>query len=145
MNEQMSNEYFISTDKSLLNINMVHLYLSVDSYWAKNIPLHVLKVSIENSVCFGVYLSQQQVGFGRVVTDKATFAYLADVFILESHRGKGLSKLLMEAVMSYPELQGLRRWMLGTWDAHGLYTQFGWQALTNPERFMQLHNHDIYL
>ena len=106
MNEQMSNEYFISTDKRLLDINMVHEYLSVDSYWAKNIPLHVLKVSIENSVCFGVYHYLQQVGFGRVVTDKATFAYLADVFILEGHRGKGLSKLLMEAVMSYPEQIG---------------------------------------
>ena len=145
MNKQMTDEYFISTDKSLLDLTMVHQYLSAHSYWAKNIPLSVLKTSIENSICFGVYHHQQQVGFARVVTDKATFAYLADVFILEGYKGRGLSKLLMGVIMSYPELQGLRRWMLGTKDAHGLYAQFGWQPLASPERFMELHNPIVYL
>lgn len=139
-----SDDYCISTDNNLLDIPMIHHYLSTESYWAKNIPLHVLQTSIDNSICFGIYYFNQQIGFSRVVSDKATFAYLADVFILEPHRGKGLSKWLMETIMHYPELQGLRRWMLGTRDAHGLYAQFGWTPLSNPERFMQLHNPDVY-
>lgn len=139
-----SDDYCISTDNNLLDISMIHHYLSTESYWAKNIPLHVLQTSIDNSICFGIYYLNQQVGFSRVVSDKATFAYLADVFILEPHRGKGLSKWLMETIMHYPELQGLRRWMLGTRDAHGLYAQFGWTPLSTPERFMQLHNPDVY-
>lgn len=140
----MQSQYTISTDKALLNVSMIHAYLSEESYWAKNIPLAVVQKSIDNAVCFGVYNDHEQVGFARVITDKATFAYLADVFITEGHRGLGLSKLLMQHIMSHEDLQGLRRWMLGTRDAHKLYEQFGWTALSMPERFMQLHNPDVY-
>lgn len=138
--------YAISSDIHQLDITLIHGYLSNESYWAKGIPLDVVKKSIANSVCFGVYCKQVQVGFARVITDKATFAYLADVFILPAHRGKGLSKWLMEYIQAYPELQGLRRWVLGTRDAHGLYEQFGWKAFTEEasKRFMQLHNPDVY-
>jgi GNAT superfamily N-acetyltransferase len=138
--------YTISTDAAMLDLTVIHQYLSCDSYWAQNIPLEVVERSIANSVCFGIYHNSRQVGFARLVTDKATFAYLADVFILPEHRGKGLSKWLMKIIHSHPETQGLRRWMLGTKDAHGLYKQFGWTPI--PEdivpRFMQLHYPDVY-
>lgn len=137
-------DYFISTDFRSLNIEIIHQYLSKESYWAKNVPFDIVKKSIENSFCFGVYHLNKQIGFARLVTDKATFAYLADVFILPEHRGKGLAKWLMDTIHTHPELQGLRRWMLATRDAHKLYTQFGWTPITDPERFMQLHNPDIY-
>ncbi len=138
--------YSISTDPGLLNVSMIHRYLSEESYWAKQIPLSVVERSVANSFCFGVYHQNEQVGFARLVTDKATFAYLADVFILPEHRGKGLSKWLVQTIHAHPDLQGLRRWVLATRDAHGLYAQFGWKPL--PEeivpRFMQLHNPDVY-
>jgi GNAT superfamily N-acetyltransferase len=138
--------YTISTDAAMLDLTVIHQYLSCDSYWAQNIPLEVVERSIANSFCFGIYHNSRQVGFARLVTDKATFAYLADVFILPEHRGKGLSKWLMKIIHSHPETQGLRRWMLGTKDAHGLYKQFGWTPI--PEdivpRFMQLHYPDVY-
>lgn len=140
------DNYLVSTDKSLLDVGMIHNYLSTESYWAMHIPLDVVERSVANSLCFGVYNGKEQVGFARVITDKATFAYLADVFIIETHRGKGLSKWLMETIHAHPELQGLRRWMLGTRDAHGLYEQFGWTRFdeTLSRRFMQLHNKDVY-
>ncbi len=144
MKVDLRDGYFISTDKNLLDVALIHSYLSEESYWAKNIPLQTVQRSIDNSLCFGMYKEQQQIGFARVVTDTATFAYLADVFIVERERGKGLSKELMKVIMSYPDLQGLRRWMLGTRDAHNLYKQFGWQPLTNVERFMQVHNPHVY-
>ncbi len=138
--------YTISTDQDKLDIEVIHQYLSKESYWAQNIPIEVVKRSIANSFCFGVYLHDKQIGFARMITDKATFGYLADVFILPEHRGKGLSKWLIATIHAHPELQGLRRWMLGTKDAHGLYKQFGWLPL--PEeivpRFMQLHTPDVY-
>ena len=138
--------YLISTDPAKLDIGVIHQYLSQQSYWAQNIPLEVVQRSIANSFCFGVYYQMQQIGFARMITDKATFGYLADVFILPDYRGKGLSKWLMATIHAHPDLQGLRRWMLGTKDAHGLYKQFGWAPL--PEevvgRFMQLHNQNIY-
>ena len=138
--------YRVSTDPLLLDIVMIHQYLSEESYWAQNIPIEIVQRSISNSFCFGIYLNDQQVGFGRLVTDKATFAYLADVFILPDHRGKGLSKLLLATMHAHPELQGLRRWMLGTKDAHDLYKQFGWKALSEEQfaRFMQWHSPDVY-
>ena len=138
--------YTVSTDPARLDIAMIHHYLSVDSYWAQNIPVEVVQRSIENSFCFGVYLQDRQVGFGRLVTDKATFAYLADVFILPEHRGKGLSKLMLAAMHAHPDMQGLRRWLLGTKDAHELYKQFGWKPLTEElfGRFMQWHAPDVY-
>lgn len=141
-----ANAYTISTDLTRLDLHLIHQYLSKESYWAGNIPLEVVERSIKYSLCFGVYAANKQVGFARLVTDRATFAYLADVFILPDHRGKGLSKQLMAYIHAYPEVQGLRRWILGTKDAHGLYEQFGWKPI--PEelvgRFMQLHNPDVY-
>ena len=138
--------YSISTDKAKLDIGVIHHYLSVESYWAKNIPLEVVQRSIDNSLCFGLYHQHIQIGFARLVTDKATFAYLADVFIIESYRGKGLSKWLVQTIQAYPEVQGLRRWLLGTKDAHGLYAQSGWTPIPEEmiSRFMQLHNPDVY-
>ena len=138
--------YAISTDPSQLQIDIIHEYLSKESYWAKDIPLNVVETSIRNSLCYGMYFQGQQIGFARLITDMATFAYLADVFVLESHRGKGLSKWLMETMHANPELQGLRRWVLGTRDAHGLYEQFGWTVFTEEarQRFMQLHKPTPY-
>ena len=127
----------ISTDKSRLDIECIHAYLSKESYWAKNIPLELVKKSIEGSICFAIYHNGRQVGFARMVSDCATFGYLADVFIIEEYRGKGLSKLLMEEIINYPAFQPLRRWMLATRDAHGLYKQFGFTELDKPERIMQ--------
>ncbi len=144
--EVQKENYQISTDISKLNIDFIYQYLSEESYWAEGIPKEVVEKSIQNSVCFGLYCNKSQIGFARVITDKATFAYLADVFILQSHRGKGLSKWLIQTIHTHPELQGLRRWMLGTRDAHGLYERFGWKKLTEDtaKRFMQKHNPDVY-
>lgn len=138
------SEYFISDDKSLLDFDVIHQFIS-HSYWAKNIPTSVMLKAIENALCFGVYTTKnQQVGFARVITDYATFAYLADVFILEEHRGVGLSKRLVEAIVNRDDLQGLRRFMLATSDAHGLYGQYGFKAVDNPEILMQICEPDIY-
>ncbi len=142
--EVQKDDFFISTDKAKLNIAVIHNYLSKESYWAKNIPMKTVKKSIKGSCCFGVYHKSEQVGFARVVTDHATFGYIADVFILDEYRGKGLSKWLMETIMNYPELQGLRRWMLATRDAHGLYAQFGFTPLDKPERIMGLKLFEEY-
>ncbi len=129
--------YEISNDPKRLDLDVIHRYLSEDSYWAQGIPREVVERAVAHSLCFGVYAGSEQVGFARVVSDRATFAYLADVFILPAHRGQGLSKRLMSAVAAHPELQGLRRWMLATADAHGLYHQHGFAALAKPERFME--------
>ena len=136
-------EYEISTDRQRLDVAAVHAYLT-QSYWSPGIPLAVVERAVANSLCFGVFLGAEQVGFARVVTDKATFAYLADVFILPPHRGKGLSTWLMECISSHQELQGLRRFMLATRDAHGLYTKFGFAALANPSQLMEVLKPDIY-
>lgn len=129
--------YHISTDKSFLDLSLIHKYLSEESYWARGIPFDKVKRSVENSLCFGIYLEAEQVGFARIISDHATFAYLADVFVLQAHRGKGLSKMMMEKIRTHPELQGLRRWMLATADAHGLYRQFGFEVIDSPEHFME--------
>ena len=133
----MISEYSISTDKSRLDVPLIQQFLSQESYWARNIPFDVVERSISNSLCFGVYQGTNQMGFARVITDQATFAYLSDVFILSEHRGKGLSKQLVETILNWPTLQGLRRWVLATQDAHALYEQFGFAALDKPETFMQ--------
>ena len=133
----MENQYTISTDKSRLDISVIHQFLSKESYWAQNIPVELVQRAINGSLCFGVYLGDEQVGYARVITDEATFAYLSDVFILSEHRGKGLSKRLVETISNWPTLQGLRRWVLATRDAHSLYAQFGFTQLNNPELFMQ--------
>jgi GNAT superfamily N-acetyltransferase len=128
----------ISTDKSLLNIEVIYKYLNEDSYWAQGIPFERLTRAIENSLCFGVYSQQTLAGFARVVTDKATFGYICDVFILPEFRGAGLSKWLIQTIVEHPELQGLRRWSLATSDAHGLYSQFGFSQITKPEVWMEI-------
>ena len=133
----------IDTDKSRLQIEVIHAFLA-QSYWARGIPLAVVRAAIEGSLCFGVYDGTRQVGFARVITDGATFAYLADVFVLESHRGRGLALRLMDAVTSHPSLQGLRRWVLATQDAHGLYAKYGFTPLAAPERFMERHDPTVY-
>lgn len=135
--------YTISTDKNALNIPYIHQFL-VTSYWAEGIPVEVVQRSIEGSLCFGVYKNGQQVGFARVISDMATFAYLSDVFIDESQRGQGLGKWLVEVILQYPSLQGLRRFMLATRDAHGLYAQYGFTSLSAVERWMQIHVPNIY-
>jgi N-acetylglutamate synthase-like GNAT family acetyltransferase len=128
----------ISTDKTLLNFEMIYQYLDQESYWAKGIPKDRLKRAIDNSMCFGVYHQNKQIGFARVITDKATFAYLADVFILNAYRKQGLSKWLVQTIVEHPDLQGLRRWSLATADAHGLYKQFGFAPITGADRWMEI-------
>jgi len=137
LNEQRKENFKISTDKSRLQLSVIHEFLTHESYWAKDRTLQQLRIAIENSICFGVYADERQIGFARVVSDKATFAYLGDVFILEEFRGRGLSKWLMQVVVEHPELQGLRRWVLATLDAHGLYEQFEFSGLRHPERWME--------
>lgn len=142
--EYKKNNFFISTDRSKLNLKFIHDYLSNESYWAKNIPIETVKKSIEGSVCFGLYDEETQIGFARVITDNATFGYLADVFILQQYRGQELGKWMMQVIMKHPELQGFRRWMLATKDAHGLYAQFGFVPLDKPERIMRYSLFDEY-
>jgi len=139
----LNQEYKISSDKKLMNVDSIHSYLS-RSYWAENVPYNIVNKAIENSLCFGVFHHDIQVGFARLITDSATFAYLADVYILEEHRGNGLSKKMMEAVINHPQLQGLRRMVLATSDAHTLYEKFGFKQLANPQTFMELWNPDVY-
>jgi GNAT superfamily N-acetyltransferase len=128
--------YLVSTDPGRLNLGVIHSFLK-GSYWARGVPLEVVERSLENSLCFGLYRGEEQVGFARIVTDRATFAYLADVFVLEGYRGRGLGKWLMEIVLSHPDLRDLRRWMLATADAHGLYRGYGFRELGSPEIFME--------
>jgi GNAT superfamily N-acetyltransferase len=137
-------EFLISTDRARLAIDVIHEFLT-NSYWAKGISREVVERSMEHSLCFGVYDgSGAQVGFARVISDFATVAYLGDVFVLESHRGRGLSKWLMECVTQHPALQNLRRWILLTGDAHGLYSKFGFTPVKSPESYMELHRPNVY-
>ena len=139
----MKGGFEVSTDPARVDLGMVHEFLT-NCYWAKGIPAETVRRSLENSICFGVYSGKEQVGFARVITDRATFAYLADVFILPSFRGRGLSSWLMECIVGHPDLQGLRRWMLATQDAHGLYARYGFAPMKAPERWMEIHHPDIY-
>ena len=141
--EYKKGVYTISTDKSKLELIIIHDFLS-KSYWSEDIPIDVVKRSIENSLCFGVYNAQQQIGFARVITDHTTFAYLADVFILEKERGKGLSKWLMECILKHKELQGLRNFCLMTKDAQKLYEKFGFKNILDPKKFMAKKIEGIY-
>ena len=141
--EWTKDDFCISTDKSKIDTAYVHQFLST-SYWAEKIPLDVVQRSINGSLCFGIYCDHQQIGFARVITDEATFAYLCDVFIDEAYRGKGLSKWLMETILAYPGLRGLRRFMLATRDAHELYRQFGFSELSFADRWMQIHWPTVY-
>ncbi|WP_132051021.1 GNAT family N-acetyltransferase [Pseudocnuella soli] len=137
------DDFTITTSKDLIDVPYVHRFLS-RSYWAQDIPAEVVARSIEGSLCFSVLRQNNQVGFARVITDGATFAYLADVFIDEAFRGLGLSKWLMETIVAYPSLTGLRRFLLVTRDAHGLYEQFGFTPIAHPENFMSIHRPGLY-
>ena len=141
--ETRDSDVLISTDPTLLDISAIHAYLT-RSYWAEGIPKETVAHSVAHSLCFGVYHTTVQIGLARIISDYATFAYLSDVYILEEWRGKGLSKRLMEAVKSHSDLQGLRIWLLGTRDAHGLYRQFGFESLPAPERYMLIRDPDVY-
>jgi GNAT superfamily N-acetyltransferase len=141
--EVQSGNFLISTDKSRLNIEMIHRYLT-ESYWAKDIPEHLVEKSIAHSLCFGLYKHEKQIGFARVVTDYTTFAYLGDVFVLDAWRGKGLGKWLMSTVMDHPDLYGLRRWLLVTKDMHKLYKKYGFRKLAAPKMLMEIHRPDVY-
>ena len=136
-------DFRLSTDPGLLDLDLIPVFLA-ESYWAKGIPRETVLRSIENSLCFAVYKGAAQVAFGRVISDFATYAYIGDIFVLESFRGQGLSKWMMEAITSHPKLQGLRRWTLLTRDAHGLYAQFGFTPVQKPDRYMELHNPTVY-
>ena len=142
--QPINDGYTVSTDRDKLDVSMVHGYLSTQAYWCLNIPFQVVKRSMENSLCFGVYHGDRQVGFARVISDYATIAYLGDVFIIPEYRGQGLSKRLMETIMAHPDLQGLRRWILLTGAAHGLYRQFGWKPVADPDLYMELANPKVY-
>jgi GNAT superfamily N-acetyltransferase len=154
-----NGNYTISTDKEKLDLPFIHSFLSKEAYWSLNIPLDTVERAIAGSLCFGVYhhpasaatpgqtnqpTPLTQVGFARIITDYATIAYLGDVFIIPSHRGHGLSKWLMQEIMTHPNLQGLRRWVLLTADAHELYRKFGWTSIPHPEKYMELHDPNVY-
>lgn len=141
--ERRRGDYLISTDPGRIDLDVVHGFLS-RAYWSKGIPRGVIERAIRNSLCFGMYSGGNQIGFARAITDRATYAYLADVFILDSYQGWGLGSWLMEVIMSHPDLQGLRRWSLLTRDAHGLYRKFGFGAPTTPERYMEISDPGIY-
>ena len=140
----MIEGYRISTNRNEMNIGSIHSYLT-SSYWAVGIPKKTMEIAINNSFCFGVLKQSDQVGFARLVTDYATFAYLADVYILEEHRGIGLSKWLLSEIINHPQLQGLRRIVLATRDAHSLYEKFGFKELGSPEIFMELWSPNVYV
>lgn len=131
--------YIVSTDKTKLDVNLIHHFLT-NSYWAKGITLDTVQKRINNSLCFGIYKDRNQLGFARVITDFVTLAYLLDVFILEEERGKGLSKILLDYIFSYPDLKEIKKWMLSTNDAHGLYARYGFHPLKNIEKFMEKIN-----
>jgi GNAT superfamily N-acetyltransferase len=138
------DDYTITTDKNKLDIIAIHDFLSNHSHWSRNIPIETVKTSIDNSLNFGLFHFQKQIGYAKIISDYSTIAYLGDVYVLPDYRGNGLSKWLMQQVMSHPNLQGLRRWILLTVDAHGLYKQYGWEEPKNPERYMELYNPNVY-
>ncbi|MEO6655295.1 MAG: GNAT family N-acetyltransferase [Pyrinomonadaceae bacterium] len=142
--EVHKGEFAISTDTARLQFDVIQLFLANDSYWAQNRTPEQTRTAIEKSLCFGIYTGERQIGFARVVSDQATFAYIGDLFVLEDFRGQGLSKWLMEAILSHPDLQGLRRWVLATRDAHGLYEHFDFAPLRFPERWMERTAPDAY-
>ena len=135
--------YEISADPTRLDVSAIHAFLT-QTYWSLGVPFATVAKAVQNSVCVGAYLGHEQIGFARAVTDKATFACLADVYVLEAHRGNGLSRRMMEVMTAHPDLQGLRRMMLATRDAHGLYEKFGFKPLAAPARFMELHHQSPY-
>lgn len=144
MADYTKGQYWITTDPQKLDLDAIHAYLS-RSFWAEGIPKQTVAKAIAHSLCFGLFDGGEQIGLARVVTDRATFAYLCDVYVLERYRGRGLGKWLIETVMAHPDLQGLRRFQLVTRDAHGLYSRHGFDAPVNPERHMEIFKHGMYL
>lgn len=142
--EWRRGEFLITTDKTRFDLDAIHAYLSRESYWAREIPRQVVERSLTNSLSFALLHGTRQIGLARLVTDRATFAWLGDVYVLSEFRGQGLSKWLMEVIIDYPEVQGLRRWLLATADAHSLYERFGYKPLARPERFMERHFPSVY-
>ncbi len=136
--------FCISTDPTKLDLQAIHHFLSTESYWSKNIPFERVKNAAAHSLNFGLYYQDKQIGYARIITDYTSIAYLGDVYVLEEFRGRGLSKWLMQTIKTHPQLQGLRRWILATKDAHGLYRQFGFTPMASPERWMELHNKNVY-
>ena len=144
MADTTNGQYWITTEPDKLDLDAIHAFLS-RSFWAEGIPKKTVATSIANSLCFGLFDGKEQVGFARVVTDRATYAYLCDVYVLESHRGRDLGKWLIETVMAHPDLQGLRRFQLVTRDAHGLYSRHGFEVPEHPERHMEIFRHGMYV
>jgi GNAT superfamily N-acetyltransferase len=141
--EWRKDGFCVTTALNRLDMDVIYGFLH-GSYWANGIPRAIVRKSVQNSLCFGLFHGKEQIGFARVISDRSTFAYLADVFVLPDHRGRGLAKWLMECILSHPELQGLRRWLLVTRDAHGLYQKFGFAPLAHPERLMEIHHAGLY-
>ena len=141
--EWAQGEFRISTDPEDLDVGLIHRFLT-ESYWASGIPIETVQRSLQNSLPFGLYHGDRQIGFARAITDRATFAYLADVFVLEEYRGQRLGQWLIDVVLGHPDLQGLRRWVLLTRDAHGLYRKHGFSDLRQPDRYMEMWEPDIY-
>lgn len=142
--EVRRGDYLVSDDRNILDIDAIHAFLSQQSYWANGISRERFETAVNHSIPLGLFEGEKQIGFARAITDRATFAYLADVYVDEAYRGRGLSKLLLEAVLAHPEVQHLRRWMLGTRDAHDLYRQFGFIPLEQPLRWMELADPEAY-
>lgn len=143
MSHYQKGEFTISTNPAKLDLEVIHGYLS-RSYWTPGIPKETVRQSIEHSLCFGLYEKDTQIGFARVITDKTSFAYLADVFVLETRQGHGLGKWLIHCIINHPDLQGLRRWLLATRDAHGLYAQYGFTPLAKPDTIMEKYSGSLY-
>jgi GNAT superfamily N-acetyltransferase len=141
--EYNRGDYVVSTDSSRLDLRSIHKFLAQEAYWSRGIKFEVFLKSVENSLCFGLYHRETQIGFARIISDFATFAYLADVFVVQGYRRHGLGKWLIECIIDHPALKGLRRWMLVTRDAHGLYQQFGFQGINRPEFFMEASGKDL--
>jgi GNAT superfamily N-acetyltransferase len=139
-----NGQYWITTDPQKLDLDAIHAYLS-RSFWAEGIPKETVAKAMANSLCFGLFDGAEQIGLARVITDRATFAYLCDVYVLEAYRGRGLGKWLIETVMAHPDLQGLRRFQLVTRDAHGLYSRHGFATPNHPDRHMEIFKHGMYL
>jgi GNAT superfamily N-acetyltransferase len=143
MSQTSERSIVVTTDRRHLDLDVIHGFLTT-SYWARGIPRETVARSMEHSLCFGAFDGDRQVGFARVISDRATFAYVCDVFALESDRKRGIGKSLMAAIRAHPDLQGLRRWTLATRDAHGLYRQFGFGAAAHPERQMEVLDRNPY-
>ena len=139
-----TSDFTIDTDRSRLDVDSIQSFFENDSYWAQTRTREQTETAIANSICFGLYSAERQIGFARVVSDRATFAYIGDVYVLDEFRGQGLSKWLMETILEHPDLQRLRRWILATRDAHGLYERYGFHELVHPDRWMERPAPDAY-